>query len=249
MSGDVWRPQVSLDKEQSPTVVWSQQVKGNFDLYARTFDPESQTWSRMLRLSSHPNPDIDHHLISDENGTLWVVWQGLHGDNSNILLRYNDGSGWSEEVRVTEDPANDWEPRIAVDGSGKAFIVWDTYRNGNYDIYMRTFEGGELGPELSVTDTPRFEAHPTVAVDGQDRVWVAWDESSPNWAKDYGPTVDPDWREKDFGERLKLSPGVPIHEPRNLNLVIFDGLDRCKTADCLEGVKSGCFDLDWVSRK
>ena len=23
----------------------------------------------------------------------------------------------------------------------------------------------------------------------------------------------------------------------------------CKTADCLEGVKSGCFDLDWVSRK
>ncbi len=26
-------------------------------------------------------------------------------------------------------------------------------------------------------------------------------------------------------------------------------LDTCKTADCLEGVKSGCFDLDWVSRK
>ena len=25
--------------------------------------------------------------------------------------------------------------------------------------------------------------------------------------------------------------------------------DECKTADCLEGVKSGCFDLDWVSRK
>ncbi len=25
--------------------------------------------------------------------------------------------------------------------------------------------------------------------------------------------------------------------------------DCCKTADCLEGVKSGCFDLDWVSRK
>ena len=28
-----------------------------------------------------------------------------------------------------------------------------------------------------------------------------------------------------------------------------ENLSRCKTADCLEGVKSGCFDLDWVSRK
>ena len=226
VSGDVWRPQVAIDQQQRPTVVWSQQVKGNFDLYARTLDPEQKTWLKTRRLTSHPNSDIDHHLISDNAGNLWLVWQGFHGDNSDVFLRRYDGSGWSEEVRITDHPANDWEPRIAVDSRGKAYIVWDSYRNGNYDIFMRTLEDGTLGPEVAVADTPRFEAHPTVAVDREDRVWVAWDESGPNWGKDHGPTVDPDWRGKDHRERLKLSPGVQIYEPRNINLVVFDGATR-----------------------
>ena len=34
-SGDVWRPQVTLDGAGLVWVVWSQQVEGNFDLYAR----------------------------------------------------------------------------------------------------------------------------------------------------------------------------------------------------------------------
>ena len=226
VSGDVWRPQVAIGPENKPTVVWSQQVKGNFDLYARTLDPEQKTWSKTLRLTSHPHSDIDHHLISDDDGNLWLVWQGFHGDNSDIFLRYRNGSDWSQVIRITDDPANDWEPRIAVDSQGKAYIVWDSYRNGNYDIFMRTLEGGTLGPEVAVADTPRFEAHPTVAVDRENRVWVAWDESGPNWGKDHGPTVDPDWRGKDHQERLKLSPGVQIYEPRNINLVIFDGATR-----------------------
>ena len=226
VSGDVWRPQVAIGPENQPTVVWSQQVEGNFDLYARTLDPVTKTWSKMLRLSSHPNPDIDHHFISSEDGNQWLVWQGFHGDNSDIYLRHHDGSGWSEEIRVTEDPANDWEPRIAVNDSGKAYIVWDTYRNGNYDIYLSSFENGTLGPEVVVADTPLFEAHPTVAVDGQNRVWVAWDAAGPNWAKDYGPTIDSDWRGKDYAERFKASPGERLHEPRNLNMVVFEGSAR-----------------------
>ena len=155
VSGDVWRPQVALGPEGKPTVVWSQQVAGNFDLYARTLDPETQTWSKLLRLSSHPNPDFDHRLISDDSGNQWLVWQGFHGDNSDIFLRYYRGSGWSEEVRVTEDPANDWEPRVAVDSKGKAYIVWDTYRNGNGPAIGWLFCFSDRGePGASAGDEP-----------------------------------------------------------------------------------------------
>ena len=226
VSGDVWRPQVAIGPEKKPTVVWSQQLKGNFDLYARTLDPEQKTWSKMFRLTSHPNSDIDHHLMADEAGTFWLVWQGFHDGNSDIFLRYKNGAVWSPIIPITDDPANDWEPRVAVDTRGKAYIVWDTYRKGNYDIFMRSFRDGVLGPEIPVADTPRFEAHPTVAVDAQDRVWVAWDESGPNWGKDHGSTVDPDWRGKDQSERLKRSPGIRIYEPCNLNLVVFEGATR-----------------------
>ena len=144
-------------------MVWSQQVKGNFDLYARILDPEANQWLERVRLTTHPFPDIDHHLVSDRSGNLWVVWQGFRGDNSDIFLRHFDGSGWSREIQVTSDPANDWVPRMAVDGQGRAHIVWDTYRNGNYDVFLRSYENGRFGPEIPIAQTPKFEAHPSVA--------------------------------------------------------------------------------------
>ena len=225
-SGDVWRPQVALDHRDRPTVVWSQQIKGNFDLYARTLDEDSNTWLKSVRLSSHPYPDIDHHLIADHQGHLWVVWQGFRGDNSDIFLRYFNGSGWSEEIRLTEHPGNDWEPRVAVDNHDKAYVVWDTYRDGNYDVYMRTYQEGYLGPLIPVADTPRFEAHASVAVDRQGRVWVAWEESGPNWGKDRGVTIDPEWRGNTRDESLKHSAGMRLYESRNINLVVFEGATR-----------------------
>ena len=246
VSGDVWRPQVALDSEQRPAVIWSQQVNGNFDLYARTLDPEADQWLERVRLSTHPYPDIDHHVVSDPDGNLWVVWQGFRGDSSDIFLRHFDGLAWSGEIQVTSDPANDWVPRIAVQ-RGRAHIVWDSYRNGNYDVFLRSYEKGRFGPEIPVAQTPKFEAHPSVAVDAQGRIWVAWEESSPNWGKDRGLTIDPNWRENPDSERLKYSPaagiyeyfqpeaffaelkpevnsspGVGLYESRNLNLVVFE---------------------------
>ena len=103
-----------------------------------------------------------------------MVWQGFHGDNSDIFLRHYDGNAWSEEIRVTDSPANDWKPQIAVDAEDQAHIVWDSYRNGNYDVFLRRYANGRLGPEVTVADTARFEAHASVAVDPAGRVWVAW---------------------------------------------------------------------------
>ena len=80
----MWRPQIALDREQRPWAVWSQQVEGNFDLYARALDEEKHIWLETVRLSRHPNPDLDHHLISDSSGNLWVVWQGFHGLGSGF---------------------------------------------------------------------------------------------------------------------------------------------------------------------
>lgn len=238
-SGDLWRPQIAIDGQGLLWVAWSQQVDGNFDIYARALDDKQDTWLDTVRLSSDPGPDIDHHLVADRRGGLWVVWQGFHGRNSDVFLRHYDGSGWSEETRITENAANDWEPRVALDSRGRAHIVWDTYRNGNYDVYMRILEGGRLGPEVPVTRTNRFEAHASVAVDSQDRVWVAWDESSANWGKDSGPTTDPKWLEKgqatwDTWIRQPSTPGARLYESRKLNLAVFEGTQRKSPAHDLQ---------------
>ena len=227
-SVDVWRPQVALDGAGLVWVVWPQQVEGNFDLYARALDEERQLWLPPVRLSTHLNPDINHHLVADREGHLWVVWQGFHKSDSDIFLRHYDGLGWSQEISITEDPANDWEPRIAVDSRGRAHVVWDTYRAGSYDVYLRTWEKGRLGPEMALASTPLFEAHATVAVDRQDRVWVAWDEAGPNWGKDTGLTTYSRWPEEgqaawDAWVDDPSRPGTRLYEYRKVNLLVLEG--------------------------
>ncbi len=232
ISGDVWRPQVAFDAALRVWVVWSQQTKGNFDIYARALDEKDGTWGNLMRLSSRPHPDLNHHLISDGRGWLWLVWQGFEGRNSDIFLRYFDGSEWSAEVRVSEHPASDWEPQVAVDRDGTAVVAWDSYRNGNYDVFLRRFANGSLEPVIAVADTPDFEAHASVSVDLEGRIWVAWNEGAPNWGKDAGPTIDPRWiaRERELWTSWidrPSKPGARLYESRKINLCIFDG-DRRK---------------------
>ena len=228
VTGDVWRPQVALDAKQRPWVVWSQQRDGNFDLYARMLDEAASRWGDLVRLSSHPNPDIDHHLIADSRGWLWVVWQGFRAGNSDIFLRFHNGSRWSREIQVSGHPANDWEPQIAIDQQGSAVVVWDSYRNGNYDVLLRRFADGKLGPVVPVAATEKFEAHASVAVDLDGRVWVAWDESAANWGKDSGPTIDPQWLAR--GQEAwtawigqPSAPGTRLYESRKINLAVLEG--------------------------
>ena len=59
-SGDSWMPQVAVDASNRAWVVWTQQLDGNWDLYARRFDPARQEWGRQVRLTSDPAPTSIH---------------------------------------------------------------------------------------------------------------------------------------------------------------------------------------------
>lgn len=225
--GDVWAPQAVLDGTGRLWIVWSQQVQGNFDIFARVLE-EGGEWGREYRLSGDANPDIHPRAVSDGRGRLWVVWQGFQRGNSDLFLRHWDGETWGPEVALTRDEANDWEPALAVGSGQRVWVAWDSYRKGNYDIYLRWFETGKLGPEVAVTDSPLFEAHATVAVDGEDRVWIAWDEAGGQWGKDTGPTLDPRWREPEAEVLRKWwisdpSPGTRLYDSRRIQLVVLEG--------------------------
>src|SRR5262245_34169750 len=86
-SGDSFMPHVAVDAKNRVWVVWSQQVRGNWDLYARRFDGANQTWGPLERLTSDPLPDINPRLASDGKGKFALAWQGFRGKNSNIFLK------------------------------------------------------------------------------------------------------------------------------------------------------------------
>lgn len=189
-AGDCWLPQIGVDARGRVWVVWSQMAEGNWDLYARSFDPAAQTWGSLERLTDHPLPDINPRMAPNSKGELGVVWQGFRGKNSNIFLRTFDGEKWDGAVRVTDHPANDWEPAVALDPQGNAWIAYDSDQNGNYDVYLRRVTNGAVeDAEIAVAATPRFEVKATVALDSGGRVWVAWEAGRPNWGKDQGYVI------------------------------------------------------------
>ena len=185
-SGDVWLPQIALDAENHPWVIWSARRNGNWDLYARSYDPAAESWGDLVRLTDHPLPDINPSLAS-RDGQFALVWQGFRGRESDIFLRTFSGGEWSEQVAVSGRPGNDWNPAVALDSRGAAWVAYDSYRNGNYDVYLTALRNGEAAvPEMAVAETPLFEARASVAVDLEDRVWVAWESGGANWGKDNG---------------------------------------------------------------
>ncbi|HID06602.1 MAG TPA: hypothetical protein EYP10_05580, partial [Armatimonadetes bacterium] len=182
---DIYKVALGLDKSERVWVTWSEQSNGNWDIYGAVV---SASGTKVIRLTSALEPDMEHAMVRDARGNLWVVWQGFRGGQSDILARYFDGTKWSREMRISHSDANDWQPAIAADKRGRVYIAWDSYANGNYDIFMRWIDVDKMTPSpiIQVTTSLRFQAHVTLTCDDNDRLWLAWDESAPNWGKDYG---------------------------------------------------------------
>ena len=168
-------------------VVWSQQVEGNFDLYARRFD--GNQWARVERLTDAPGPDIHHVTAADSLGRLWLVWQGFRGGRSHILARRFNGVQWSPEERISISANDDWSPAIAADSQGGVYVGWDTYDKGNYDILMRRYDGEAWSDTMPIADSLRHEAYVSLTCDAEDRLWAVWNESDMQWGKDTGLLV------------------------------------------------------------
>jgi len=186
-SGDSWAPQLAVDSRNRVWIVWSQQLNGNWDIWARFYDPSTQRWGPAERLTDHPLPDINPQVAADPQGRLAVAWQGFRDQHSNIFLRQFDGDRWLDPIRVTDRAANDWEPSVAFGPDGTLWVAYDSYKNGNYDVFLRRVRANQVeADEIPVANSPRFEARASIAVDRNGRVWVAWESGPVNWGKDQG---------------------------------------------------------------
>jgi len=234
-SGDVWMPQVAIAAGQDaaqdrPWVVFSAQVDGNWDLYARPW--EGDRWGKLERLTDNPLPDIFHRVIADRRGNLWVAWQSFRGGNSHIFLKPFQNGRWGAEIQVSDGTGNDWEPSLGADSRGAIWVAWDSYRNGNYDVFLTSVNPGArqagMPAPLTVASTPRFEARPTVAVDAKDRVWVAYEQGNANWGKDQGYTV------------RGTQTGVPLGGARDIEVRVLEGSQlRAPASPVREAVPQG----------
>ncbi len=206
---DVWRPSVAVDGRGTVWVVWSQQVDGNWDLYARGFQPSSKAWTPVVRLTEAAGADLDAEaVVSPVDGRVWVVWRGWRNGSFDILLTQLTSDGRSTGERAAAaSPANEWWPAAVFDSKGRLVVAYDTYRRGNYDVELVWDAAGQSPQTVDVAATPLFEARPSLVVDRQDRVWVAFEQGGQQWGKDTGMR----WRGR-RGEQLYWQRDVVVRQ-------------------------------------
>jgi len=185
---DVSRAAVAVDGEGRVWVIWSAQVKGNFDIYARA--RVKGAWGEEIRLTQDLGSDLNPVAVTDSAGGVWVAWQGWRSGSFEVLVARQRESGFTREERVSLSAASDWDPQIAAGRGGEVAVVWDTYDKGDYDVYLRRLRFTDpkitMQAALPVAASQKFEARASVAYGRDNRIFVAYEESYPGWGKDFG---------------------------------------------------------------
>jgi hypothetical protein len=209
---DVWKPTVALDGRGGIWVIWSQNLRGNWELMGRRYDLASRQWGKVERLTNAEGADINAVATTDAKGRVWLAWQGWRGDNFDIWLM---NLGERKPIRISTSNANDWSPSIAATKDGLVIVAWDTYDRGNYDIWLAQVQGGKVKQRIAVAQTLRFEARPQLLVDAQNRIWVAYEEGDVSWGKDFA----------DIGEFktpiARFNLGAPLYLTRTIQVKVW----------------------------
>jgi hypothetical protein len=213
---DLWKPTVAVGGGGQVWVAWSQNVEGNWDIYRRRYDPATNQWSPIERVTTDPGADVNVVSATDPQGNVWWAWQGRRGKHFQIFLT---GSAGAAPIAVTQEPANHWAPAIAADTKGNVYVAWDSYQNGSYDVFMQSFRDREPKPVVPVATLSAFEARASLAVDAQDRVWIAYELGGPNWGKDYGRVAP---KSADF-EGPRANPDRPAMGGDGVGIPLYKG--------------------------
>jgi len=220
---DVYRAAAAVDGDGRLWVVWSAQVRGNFDLFARS--RQGGSWGEEVRITHDPGADLEPVAVTDSAGAVWIAWQGQRSGNLDVLAARQRGGGFSKEERVSTSASSDWDPQIAAASNGDVAVAWDTYDKGDYDVYARRmrFASGRvaLDPPVAVAASVKFEARPSVAFGRDNRLWVTYEESYPSWGKDFGAYE---------------TTGSGLYQGNTVRVKAIDGSRHFATADKLEEI-------------
>jgi len=217
---DVMRTAVAVDGSRRVWVVWSENRKSNFDIYARSY--AGAKWSREVRVTTDEGTDVNPVVATDASGRVWIAWQAFRNGNLEVLAAAQEGDKFSRESVVSFSKRSDWDPAIAAAPNGEVAVAWDTYDKGDYDVYFRRLkmDGGiRMDAPIPVAASQDFEARSSIAYDKQSRLWVAYETSEAKWGKDTGPyDKEGVGLYRNHNARVKVFQGSSVFEPDSAGL-------------------------------
>jgi hypothetical protein len=182
-SADQCNPAIAVGSDDKLYVVWQDNRRGNWDIYA-SVSADGITWSTGTLVTDSNDNQINPAIAIDNlsPNRAHVVWQDDRNGNQDIFIATSSNSFLTETVsQITFNVADQTEPAIAADSSNKVYVVWTDGRNGSSDIYGGSSSSGPW-TNVPFVNSAGNQSSPAIAAESSGSIlhllWV--DDRSGN---------------------------------------------------------------------
>ncbi len=180
---DQCNPALAVGADGSLYVVWQDNRRGNWDIYA-SVSSDGVEWSNERRITDSNDNQINPDIAVDNQSPnrAYAVWQDDGAGNYDIYITSSNNGFITETTsRITSNNTNQTEPAIAVGPGNVVYVVWIDYRNGRTDIYGASSDYSTW-TNVPVVSNPANQSSPALACEpGKSVLHLLWmDDSGGN---------------------------------------------------------------------
>ena len=160
---------------------FSSDRSGNFDIYLKSYNPESG-WSSDYQVTTNSLREESSSMVAANDGSLWIFFDRLDpstGVQNTFYKKYVPGTGWTTETALTTSgaPVRNREPRAFQMRDGRIWLFWSQVQDVNFNkvyLYYRIFDGTTWQSQKQFTNTNSQDRHPQIIQDANSTILVVW---------------------------------------------------------------------------
>ena len=133
---------ISVDSENRIHAVWwtGGRTADEAGIYYTYSEDRGKSFAPRQFLSDAPSDKVLHTEITvDQDGTVYVAWEGLKEDSSQVFLAYlSTGKGeWSPTYQITDGTWNTFYPMLTTDDKN-LYISWTERKDEDSRVRLQT---------------------------------------------------------------------------------------------------------------
>ncbi len=167
----------SADTDDNPV------TRSDQDIFYTTWN--GATWTIPQPLTNDEFPDIEPHVLRDNNGVAHLAWIK---ENITVTLDLTETTSVDRVYFATFD-GSQWDPPsiaveapgitgldLALDSQGNLVLIWQESGANGVDMFyaIRDDQHDLWGAPKQITDDHPVDSDFTAAIDGQDHIWASY---------------------------------------------------------------------------
>lgn len=175
-------PDISLSESGIAIAVWEFNTGLSQIIQARSYDPDTQTWSSVITLSDLGENDFDPHVYINDTGDGVAVWSSAQSGNVIIQASLFDGTTktWNgAPTNISSISGFNTNAKSGIDNNGNIVAIWNYDFSTTNILQYATYDKATTtwSTPSNLTNNPNDAYFPDLSVTSNGNAMAVWIES------------------------------------------------------------------------